>query len=78
MQASIRELRQHTKELLDAAMRGERVIVTYHDQEYIQLVPVQNKKITEKNEAFGMWKDDPSTANVDEFINQLRRPRHAD
>ena len=76
MQASIRELRQHTKELFDAAQRGERVIVTYHDQDYIQLVPVRNKKVTQKNEAFGMWKDNQNTINVDDCINQLRRPRH--
>lgn len=79
MQASIRELRQHTKELFDAAQRGEKVIVTYHDQDYIQLVPVRNKITTEENEAFGMWKDNPNAANVDDVINQLRRSRyHAD
>ena len=79
MYASIRELRLHTKELLDAARRGEVVIVKYHKQEYIQLVPVENKKALEQDIGFGMWADNSHVNDVDSYINQLREPRrHVD
>ena len=76
MQASIRELRLHTKELFDAALRGEKVYVTCRNQDPIQLVPVKSKLIATESDAFGMWKDNENVTNVDEFIDKLRRSRH--
>lgn len=76
MQASIRELRLHTKELFDAAQRGEKVYVTCRNQDPIQLVPVKNKTIIKENEIFGMWKDNQEVTNVDSFVDRLRRSRH--
>jgi antitoxin (DNA-binding transcriptional repressor) of toxin-antitoxin stability system len=76
MQASIRELRLHTKELFDAAQRGEKVYVTCRNQNPIQLVPVKNKTVIKESDVFGMWKDNRDVTNIDDFINQLRRSRH--
>ncbi len=77
MHASVRDLRSHTKELLDAARRGERVIITYRDIEYVELIPVSTrKKQVYDDDAFGMWADNEKTAAVDDFVNQLRMPRY--
>lgn len=35
MQATSKDLRFHTKEILDAAMRGEEVIITFHGKPYV-------------------------------------------
>lgn len=77
MHASIRELRLHTKEFLDVASRGEEVIVTYRGKNYVKLMPIVTISSSE-NAAFGLWKDNPEVTDVDEFINQLRAPRHHD
>lgn len=77
MYASVRDLRSHTKELLDTARRGERVIITYRDEAYVELVlPKKNDKAVEDDLAFGMWADNEKTTSVKEFVNNLRKPRH--
>ena len=74
MHASIRELRLHTKEFLDAASRGEEVIVTYRGKDYVKLVPLPAAAIT-KTAAFGLWSNNEKVNDVDSFINQLRDSR---
>lgn len=77
MHASIRELRSHTKEFLDAAHRGEEVIVTYRGKDYAKLTPIIHEVSTE-NEAYGLWQDNLKVVDVELFINQLRAPRNHD
>ena len=40
MQATNKDLRFHTKEILDAAIRGEDVVITYHGRSYVKIVPM--------------------------------------
>lgn len=78
MYASVRDLRSHTKELLDAAWRGERVIITYRDKDYVELVPSTkaSTQLVEDDPVFGMWSDNEKTTSVEDFVNNLRKPRH--
>ena len=56
MHASMQDLSSHTKEFLDAAIKGEEVLITYPGHDYIKLVPIK-KKEKQENLAFGLWKD---------------------
>ena len=75
MHASIRELRLHIKEFLDAANRGEEVIVTYRGKDYVKLVPITPAATAAESVAFGLWNDNPKVNDVNAFINQLRVSR---
>ena len=76
MKATAKDLRFHSKELLDTVNRGEEVVITYRGKPCAKLVPYSGVgRKTEKNELFGMWKDDESTQNVEEYVRKLRKGR---
>ena len=76
MKATAKDLRFHSKDLLDAVHRGEEVIITFRGKPYAKLVPYQEeKKPSGKNELFGIWKDNDIAENVDEHVRNLRKGR---
>ncbi len=76
MQATSKDLRFHTKEILDAAMRGEEVVITFHGKPYAKIVPIaESKQENKQNDFCGMWKDRTDIDNVDDYIRQIRKRR---
>ena len=76
MKATAKELRFNSKELLNAVTRGEEVIITFRGKPCAKLVPYEEKKSkTEKNELFGIWKDNDIAQDVDQYVRQLRKGR---
>jgi prevent-host-death family protein len=76
MQATSKDLRFHTKEILDAAVRGEEVVITFHGKPYAKIVPFADlKKENKQNDFCGMWKDRKDMDDVDVYIRKLRRRR---
>ena len=76
MKATAKDLRFHSKELIDSVSRGEEVVITFRGNPCAKLVPYQElKKKTEENEVFGMWKDNDIAANVNEYVRNLRKGR---
>lgn len=78
MQATAKDLRFHSKELLNTVNRGEEVIITYRGKPCAKLVPIEKeeKKVPAKpNELFGIWKDDAATKDVDNYVRDLRKGR---
>ena len=76
MKATAKDLRFHSKELIDTVNRGEEVVITFRGKPCAKLVPYRELKVQkEKNELFGMWKDHDSTKNVDEYVQNLRKGR---
>jgi len=76
MKATAKDLRFHTKELIDSVSRGEEVVITFRGKPCAKLVPYQEiKNKTEKNEVFGMWKDNDIADNVNEYVRNLRKGR---
>jgi len=74
MKATAKDLRFHSKELIDSVSRGEEVVITFRGKPCAKLVPYQElKNKTEKNEVFGMWKDNDIADNVNEYIRNLRK-----
>jgi len=64
------------KELIDSVSRGEEVVITFRGKPCAKLVPYQELKTKqEKNEVFGMWKDNDIADNVNEYIRNLRKGR---
>ncbi len=77
MKATAKDLRFHSKKLIDSVNRGEEVVITYRGKPCAKLIPYQeDKKSTcQKHELFGMWKDNKATENVDDYLNNLRKGR---
>jgi len=78
MIATAKDLRFHSKELLDSVNRGEEVVITFHGKPCAKLVPIQEqniKKHIKKNKLFGIWKNNDSVSDVDGYIRNLRENR---
>ena len=79
MKATAKDLRFHSKELLESVERGEEVIITYRGKPHAKLVPFQKQKnglIEEENKLFGIWKDNDATKNVNDYVRNLRKGRY--
>jgi prevent-host-death family protein len=76
MRATAKDLRFNSKELIDSVNRGEEVVITFRGKPCAKLVPYQEiKRQTEKNELFGMWRDNDIAQNVGEYVRSLRKGR---
>ena len=76
MQATAKDLRFHSTELLNTVKRGEEVIITYRGKPCAKLVPVEEEsKPVVQSELFGIWKDNEQTENVENHVRNLRKGR---
>ena len=79
MKATTKDLRFHTRELLNSVNRGEEVIITYRGHPCAKLVPVEEDLRKEKekieNELFGIWKDNSNLKDVEKYVRRLRKGR---
>ncbi len=78
MQATAKDLRFHSKELLNTVNRGEEVVITYRGKPCAKLVPIEDeeKKLSaQPNELFGIWKDNAQTEDVDTYVRTIRKGR---
>lgn len=76
MKATAKDLRFHSKELIDSVSRGEEVVITFRGKPCAKLVPFRDlKNKTEENKLFGMWKDNDTIDNVNEYVRNLRKGR---
>ena len=77
MHASAKDLRFHSKNLLEAVSRGEEVIITYRGKPCAKLTPLKksNKTLSHLDPLFGIWKNHDKTKDVTKYIRNLRKSR---
>jgi len=78
MKATAKDLRFHSKELLDTARRGEEVLITFRGKPYAKLVPVTGEidlATNLGNNLFGIWSDNSEVDNVQGFVDKARESR---
>ena len=76
MKATAKDLRFHSKELIDTVKRGEEVVITFRGKPCAKLVPFENEKESKSNnDLFGIWKDHTETISVDEYVRKMREGR---
>ena len=76
MKATAKDLRFHSKELIETVNRGEEVVITFRGKPCAKLVPFENeKREISKHSLFGMWKDHDPSSNVDDYVRNLRKGR---
>lgn len=75
MKATAKDLRFHSKELLDTVNRGEEVVITFRGKPCAKLVPFEEAKRSKEDLLFGIWKDNVVIQNVEEYARNLRKRR---
>lgn len=77
MYSTAKELRFHTKELLESVSRGEEVIITFRGKPFAKLVPIKESKKNLQNtkELFGIWKDRSDLKDVPSYARKIRKER---
>jgi len=78
MKATAKNLRFHSKELLDAVRRGEEVLITYRGKPCAKLVPIEDdiaQSDKESPELFGIWADHDQVESVQDFVDKARDSR---
>ncbi|MCF8090929.1 MAG: type II toxin-antitoxin system prevent-host-death family antitoxin [Desulfotignum sp.] len=77
MKATAKDLRFHSKEILNTVNRGEEVIITYRGKPCAKLVPYDEfeKDKNIKSNLFGMWKDNDIIDDVDSYVRDIRKGR---
>ena len=76
MEATAKDLRFHSTELLNTVKRGEEVTITFRGKPCAKLVPIENnEELVETNELFGIWADNKETKDVDNYVRNLRKGR---
>ena len=80
MQATAKDLRFHTKELLESISRGEEVVITYRGKPHAKLVPFHSEEKNDPsiNPLRGIWKEHKESEDVYAYMNQLRKERKYD
>jgi len=77
MEATTKDLRLHTAEVLAAADRGEEIVIAYRGKRRALLMrwpgPGPLGRAGKRNPAFGLWRD--QTGDVEEELRRLRRGR---
>ena len=77
MKATAKDLRFHAKDLLDTVSRGEEVVITFRGKACAKLVPYEETSSPDRNELFGIWKDNDAVKDVDGYVRALRKGRVA-
>ncbi len=76
MKATAKDLRFHSKGLLDAVARGEEVVINFRGKPCAKLVPYERRKREDAAEdLFGIWEDNEAVLNVDGYVRELRKGR---
>ena len=79
MKTTAKDLRFHSKRLLEAVSRGEEVIITYRGKAVAKMVPIDSKSGKKFNKTthglFGIWNDNDKTSDVDHYVRNLRKSR---
>jgi prevent-host-death family protein len=79
MKATAKDLRIHSKELLDVVSKGEDVVITFRGKPCAKLVAYeqtdQPADKENKNDLFGIWADRTEIESVDEYVRNLRKSR---
>ena len=78
MEATTKDMRLHSRELLAAVDRGEEIVITYHGRKRARLVPFTIREENRReglapNPLFGLWSD--QTGSVDDHVRRMRQPR---
>ncbi len=63
------------KQILSAVQHGEEVVVYSRNRAIAKIVPIKISDTIKEDYGFGMWRDDVTTKDVDQYVRKLRKGR---
>lgn len=77
MKATAKDLRFHSKEILDTVSRGEEVIITFRGKPQAKMIPIGNDKQEKESTSklFGIWQNNDAIVNVNVYMRNIRKGR---
>ncbi len=77
MKATAKDLRFHSKEILESVMRGEEVTITFRGKPSAKIIPLNKHKsiLSRRHKLFGIWADHIESEDVNKYIRKLREGR---
>ncbi len=78
MRVSTKELRMQPGRIIDQAVNGQEVIVTFRGKALARIVPIMEQRSVsgQSDEGiFGMWMDNKGNRNVERFVRGMREGR---
>ncbi len=79
MEATAKDLRLHSKEIIEGLKRGKEIMLTYRGKPTAMIIPFRKKLNKRKKgeiiKLFGIWKDNIKVKDISHFIDELRGGR---
>lgn len=78
MKATTKDLRLHSRKILNAIRRGEDVTITYRGKPTAVMSPIKEGRTRRLADApaFGMWQDREDLEDVRRHVDELRQARY--
>ncbi|MDO8519341.1 MAG: type II toxin-antitoxin system prevent-host-death family antitoxin [Deltaproteobacteria bacterium] len=77
MPVSVKDLRYKTRQVLNQVRRGETPVITFHGRPIARIIPFSRpKKGAFREIGFGMWHDHEALKDVNQWLDEQRKPRH--
>jgi len=79
MEVTTKQLRLEPGRIISQISNGQEITVTYRGKPRAKIIPINAERIPvsqgSENELFGIWKDRKDTANVEQFVRNIRKGR---
>jgi antitoxin (DNA-binding transcriptional repressor) of toxin-antitoxin stability system len=76
MAISIKDLRYRSRQVLQSLKRGEKPVITYRGHPIARIIPLSAAdKRTFREVGFGMWKSRSDLKDVNQWLDNQRKPR---
>jgi len=79
MEITTKQLRTESGRIISQVSNGQEITVTYRGKPRAKIIPIKAGRVPvsrePENELFGIWKDRKDTANVEQFVRNIRKGR---
>ncbi len=76
MSISMKDLRYKTKEVIQSVKRGNKPVITYHGRPLARIILISTVEKKSFNPiGFGMWKNRGDLKDVNQWLDEQRKPR---
>jgi len=79
MEITTKQLRTEPGRIISNVSKGQEITITYRGKPRAKIIPINARRTTvlqePENELFGIWKDRKDTADVEQFVRNIRKGR---
>lgn len=77
MSVTVKDLRYKTRQVLNRVRRGDAPVITFRGCPVARIIPLsRSDKRVFKEIGFGIWRDHDQLQDVNQWLDEQRKPRH--